>query len=292
MSFLEQDRPIVRNIISASGQVVIPVNGLASLSLVLTLAGVTGGNFTFEGSLDTTDGTDGNWYSVQGIRTNGAAIENTTGALSASPGYGHIFDVTAFNWFRIRATAGTFGTATVTAAPSASVRPLYGAQQGVAPRDSALPGNPLFIASGLSANRLGVTSGRNVDLFADVAGKLITKDFAPAELDWRYTAAADAAPFSATTATQLVAAVATYRNYITGLQLINVGATATEFVIQDNVPNVMWRTFLPANMTLPVTFNFISPLRTGGSGTNSRIDARCVTAGASIHISMQGYAAI
>lgn len=291
MSFLEQDAPILRSIISASGEAVIPVNGLATVGLFIALTGVTGANFSFEASID--GGATGNWYAVHAMRTNGHVVETTTGVISATPTYGFVFDVSGSNWLRVRATAGTFGTAACLFAPSIVPRPFQNVMGGVQPRDSAVAGNPLYIATGRNANLSGITPGRMVDLWADLSGKLVNKSFAPAELDFRYVAAADASPFSATAATQLVAAVATYRNYITGLQAINVGATATEFVLQDSTgtPAVLFRTFLPANMTTPIDFTFQSPLRSG-SGTASAINARCVTAGASIHLSLQGFAGL
>ena len=289
MSFLQQDTPILRSIISASGEAVIPVNGMATVGLFIALTGVTSANFSFEASID--GGAAGNWYNLHAMRTNGHVVETSTGVISATPAYGFVFDVSGSNWLRVRATAGTFGTAACLFAPSLVPRPFQNVMGGVQPRDSASAGNPLYIATGRNANLAAVTAGRMVDLWADLSGKLVNKPFAPAELDFRYVAAADATPFSATVATQLIAAVATYRNYITGLQAINIGATATEFIIQDQTPTVMFRTFLPANMTTPVDFTFPSPLRTG-SGTASRIDARCVTAGASIHLSLQGFAGL
>ena len=289
MSFLQQDTPILRSIISASGEAVIPVNGMATVGLFIALTGVTSANFSFEASID--GGAAGNWYNLHAMRTNGHVVETSTGVISATPTYGFVFDVSGSNWLRVRATAGTFGTAACLFAPSLVPRPFQNVMGGVQPRDSASAGNPLYIATGRNANLAAVTAGRMVDLWADLSGKLVNKPFAPAELDFRYVAAADATPFSATVATQLIAAVATYRNYITGLQAINIGATATEFIIQDQTPTVMFRTFLPANMTTPVDFTFPSPLRTG-SGTASRIDARCVTAGASIHLSLQGFAGL
>jgi len=217
----------------------VPVTGQASVGLFIALAGVTGGLFVFETSID-----GATWVPVVGIRSNGQLLESGAGPLSATPAYGFIFDVAGANFFRVRATAGTFGTATCTIAVSPVSRNFQ--QAGV------------------------------------------FKLFSAAENDFRYIAAADATPFNATTATQLVAAVAIYRNYVTVLQLINIGGTATEFGLQDATPTVMWRTFLPANMTVPASFQFPTPLRSG-SGTASRIDGRCVTAGASIHLSFQGY---
>jgi hypothetical protein len=299
---LEDDKLITRIFSNATQIEAIPVNGLGNVGVFMVLAGVTGANFTYEASLDGT-----NWFAISGLRTNNAALEAASGALSATPAYGWQFDVTCFNWFRVRATAGTFGTVTCQFAPGrnpkivslvngiSGVQPVSGTVNAAGPaaRDSATPGNPLYIATGRSANLAGVTSGRNVDLWANLEGKLIIKDFAPAELDWQYRAAADSTPINNTTLVALVAAVATFRNYLTALQAINTNAVATELVIQDSTatPAVLFRTFLPANMTTPAGFIFPTPLR-AGSGTASAINARLVTTGASVHLSAQGFAGL
>jgi hypothetical protein len=299
---LEDDKLITRIFSNATQIEAIPVNGLGNVGVFMVFAGVTGANFTYEASLDGT-----NWFAISGLRTNNAALEAASGALSATPAYGWQFDVTCFNWFRVRATAGTFGTVTCQMAPGENTKPLVqvvgpgGTQPisgtvsaaGPAARDSTTPGNPLYIATGRSANIAGVTAGRNVELWANLEGKLVNKAFAPAELDWQYRAAADATPITTTALVTLIAAVATFRNYLTALQAINTNAVATELVIQDTstTPVVLFRTFLPANMTAPAIFTFPTPLR-ASSGTFSGINARLVTTGASVHLSAQGFAGL
>jgi hypothetical protein len=299
---LADDKLITRIFSNATQIEAIPVNGLGNVGVFMVFAGVTGANFTYEASLNGT-----NWFAISGLRTNNAALEAASGALSATPAYGWQFDVTCFNWFRVRATAGTFGTVTCQFAPGSSpkivslvngisgVQPVSGTVNAAGPaaRDSITPGNPLYIATGRSANIAGVTAGRNVELWANLEGKLVNKAFAPAELDWQYRAAADATPITTTALVPLIAAVATFRNYLTALQAINTNAVATELVIQDATatPAVLFRTFLPANMTVPASFVFPTPLRTG-SGTASAINARLVTTGASVYLSAQGFAGL
>jgi hypothetical protein len=69
-----------------------------------------GSNVTFEGSLNSTNGTDGNWFGIQAVRTNANTVEATTGVLGAAPAYGWELSVNALKWFRVRATAFTSGT--------------------------------------------------------------------------------------------------------------------------------------------------------------------------------------
>lgn len=71
---------------------------------------VAGHNSTFEGSLDSTNGTDGTWFGVQAVRSNANTIETATGVLAATPIYCWELSVNALKWFRVRTTAHTSGT--------------------------------------------------------------------------------------------------------------------------------------------------------------------------------------
>lgn len=86
-------------------------------------------NCTFEGSLNSTNGTNGNWFTVQAIRSNANTIETTTGNLSAAPAYAWELSVNGLKFFRIRATAYTSGTQTWTYVPGTyATEPIPGAQ--------------------------------------------------------------------------------------------------------------------------------------------------------------------
>lgn len=63
----------------------------------------------FEASIDSTNGTDGNWFSVQAARSSANTIETTTGSLSAAPAYSWELSVNAYRWLRIRSTTYTSG---------------------------------------------------------------------------------------------------------------------------------------------------------------------------------------
>lgn len=80
------------------------------------------------------------------------------------------------------------------------------------------------------------------------------------------------------------AAGASIRNYVTGIQLQNVNATATEFVIKDGA-TVMWRCYLPASMVTPIDVEFAIPLR----GTaNTAVNIACITTAAQVYANVQG----
>lgn len=301
---VQNDEPVTLNITANGGIAALNVNGLGNVGLFMVLTGVTAAQFTFEASIDSTDGVNGNWFAVLGLRSNAAALESATGALSATPAYGWQFDVTCLNYFRVRATAGTFGVTALWLAPGdnpkvnavvlAASGSVASRVQGAGGRNAtaAQTGDPIVIAAtGRATNIAQITDTRPVDLWADLQGKLIVKPFSPNELDWQATMATDGATITVNTVVALIGAVATYRRYVTAIQLHNSSATATEVVLQDTTgtPAVLWRGFLPANMTQPYNVEFPSPLRTG-SGTASGIGLRAVTAGANIRWSIQGYA--
>lgn len=103
------------NIIANGGTVVADVARASNLMVHVKGGGTAGagGNFTFEGSLDSTNGTDGTWFGIQAVRTNANTIEGATGvlALAINTGltYGWELSVNGLNFVRVRATAFTSG---------------------------------------------------------------------------------------------------------------------------------------------------------------------------------------
>lgn len=83
-----------------------------------SVAGV-GGNFAFEGSVDSTNGTDGKWFPIQAVVTNANTIVTATGVLGLAIDTGHTvaweMSVNAYAWFRVRSTAFTSGQYVATA---------------------------------------------------------------------------------------------------------------------------------------------------------------------------------
>jgi hypothetical protein len=119
---------VTGNITSASSTV--PTNvGRVSNVMVYVAGTFAGVNFTFEGSLNSTNGTDGNWFGIQAVRSNANTIETTSGVLGAAPAYGWELSVNGLNWFRVRATAWTSGTASIQIQPAAyATEPIPAAQ--------------------------------------------------------------------------------------------------------------------------------------------------------------------
>lgn len=69
-------------------------------------AAMAAGAFVFEGSVDSTDGSDGTWFALQAVRSDGNTIENGRAASSlaagAGQGYAWELSVNAVRWFRVR----------------------------------------------------------------------------------------------------------------------------------------------------------------------------------------------
>jgi hypothetical protein len=138
-------------------------------------------NVTFEGSLNSTNGTDGNWFLVQAIRSNANTIETATGNLSAAPTYAWELSVNALKYFRIRSTAWTSGTQVWTMVPGTyATEPIPGAQiSGTQPVSGTVtatvtagtvnpvvPATPYFLNSAASTNgNLILTGTSNLSSF-------------------------------------------------------------------------------------------------------------------------------
>ena len=104
---------IVTGNITTNGQTAFAdVSRASNVMLSMVAASLVGHNVTFEGSIDSTNGTDGNWFGIQVIRSNANTIELTSGVLAATPGYAWEASVNGLSFIRVRATAHTSGTAT------------------------------------------------------------------------------------------------------------------------------------------------------------------------------------
>jgi len=128
----------VGGLTTAAQTVIVDVTDASNVMLhVKNTGSVThsAGQYAFEGSLDSTNGTDGTWFAVQAIRTNANTIETATGTLSMTAGAGLAYaweaSVNAVRWFRVRcttnATASSIAYWTVVRGAYAT-EPIPGAQ--------------------------------------------------------------------------------------------------------------------------------------------------------------------
>lgn len=172
--------PTVGNVNSATSTVFINTERFSNLMIHCT-GTFAGANCTFEGSLNSTNGTDGNWFGVQAIRSNANTIETTTGVLAAAPAYAWELSVNALKYFRVRATAWTSGTQVWTMIPGTyATEPIPGAQiSGTQPVSGTVtatvtagtinpvvPATPYFLNSAATTNgALIITGTSNVSSF-------------------------------------------------------------------------------------------------------------------------------
>ena len=104
---------LVTSNITASAQTAFcDVSRASNVMISMVATTLVGHNVTFEGSIDSTNGTDGNWFGIQVIRSNANTIELTSGVLAATPAYAWEASVNGLTFVRVRATAHTSGTAT------------------------------------------------------------------------------------------------------------------------------------------------------------------------------------
>ena len=166
--------------ITASAQTLF-INTERASNLTVTMVATTlvGHNATFEYSNNSTNGTDGNWYGVQVVRSNANTVETATGVLAATPVYGWEASVNGYKWFRVRATAHTSGTASYILQPGAyATEPIPAAQvTGTQPVSGTVtvtagtvnpvvPATPYFLNSAATTNgALILTGTSNVSSF-------------------------------------------------------------------------------------------------------------------------------
>jgi hypothetical protein len=94
---------------SVGAALVVDVRYASNIVLHLKNTGtatMAAGTFLFEGSIDSTDGTNGTWFSIQAVRSNANTVESfvaTTG-LTAGTGltYSHEASVNAYQYARVR----------------------------------------------------------------------------------------------------------------------------------------------------------------------------------------------
>lgn len=104
--------PLATGSITGNTQTVFcQVDRASNVMVFMEAASLVGHNVTFEGSLNSTNGIDGSWFSIQVVRSNANTIETTSGVLAATPIYAWEASVNGLAFMRVRATAHVSGTA-------------------------------------------------------------------------------------------------------------------------------------------------------------------------------------
>lgn len=159
------------------------------------------GTFVWEGSIDSTNGTDGTWFGIQAVRSNANTIETTIAltGITAGAGYAASWDasVNGCNWMRIRCTVAVTASASAQWSMqrgSYATEPIPAAQtsatQAVSGSITAMPATPtpsnINSAASINATTVKGSAGTlyNVAVFNGGAGaayvKFYNKASAPA----------------------------------------------------------------------------------------------------------------
>lgn len=289
------------NIAAVNGQLALKVDRASNVMVSMATAALSGHNCVFEGSLNSTNGTDGSWFQIQAVRSNSNTIETSTGVLAAAPAYAWELSVNGLNWFRIRATShtsgtaawaiqrGTYATEPIPAAQVSASQPvslaLLPAIVGQGAEDAVVAGNAVRVGGRVrNATPTTFAAGDAADLTVTTSGALVEMPYAVPEVTWQVACAAGG--LTTATATVLRAAGgAGIRNYLTRLDLVNAHASAaTEVMVLDGAA-VIFRTHLAPGACREVSFPV--PLR-GTAATALNIQASVASA---IYYNASGYQA-
>jgi hypothetical protein len=186
---------VTGNITANSQTVFCQVDRASNVMLHMVAASLVGHNVTFEGSINSTNGTDGAWFGIQAVRSNANTIETATGVLAATPAYAWEASVNGLSFVRVRATAHTSGTATWNIQRgSYATEPIPAAQTHAI---SALPAGTALVGDvgvQVRANATGAASihhivaagSTNVAQIKATAGRVYGYCLSNTTASWRY----------------------------------------------------------------------------------------------------------
>lgn len=257
--------------------------------------------FIFEGSNDNTT-----W---QNVNLQGAA--STNAALSASAANTIFAGIVPTRYFRVRVSVAGSGGANATAVAVFRTVPLGGLPLSTVTANQGGTWNIGTVTPGTSATNLGKAedaahaSGdtgvldlgvRYESLTApasaagdygfkqiDDLGKMVTMPYAPLVNQLQSVNTLTAT----TVAAAAFAAVASVRNYVTSVSVVNTGGSATMIEILDG-STVIWFGFVEAT-TGKQALSFPTPLK---GSVNSAINVRSATSTSSVYISLTGFKAL
>jgi hypothetical protein len=251
-----------------------------------TYSGHTG---TLQGTLDPTGATG--WFPISAITVVPGGTNAPSSAVGTS-GTAYSVPVAGIQRVRWSVTALSSGTIVVRVGGGAAFNEHQTAQVGavgMAAHDAAVSGAPVRVGvKALTANATAVATGDTADLISTLVGALITKPYSIPEGDWTF-AGATGGITDTTAVTLKTAGGAGIRNYLTGLQYFNSAAVASEIAIRDGAGGtVLWRGMVPASMTVPVSVDFLIPIR-GTAAT--LLEVVMLTNATATRVSAQGFQA-
>jgi hypothetical protein len=220
--------------------------------------------------------TMGNGVSGTGVQRVAIASDNTPFAVKTDQTTHGTTDLVAADITKVAGTAIVNGGV----AGSQSVG-------GTVATNVAITANPLNLgAQAVSSENTAVTTARQVQLVADLVGKLIVLPYSNPE---NFVSGAITTAMTGTTSTSLIAAPAAgLRNYITQITVSNSHATVgTDVIIQDGNAGTTLYTIPAAAVYGGAVVTFPTPLRQPTTAT--AIYCANVTTGSSIKVSASGY---
>lgn len=136
-------------------------------------AAMAAGAFVFEGSIDSTDGTDGTWFTLQAVRSDSNTIETGRGtsslAAAAGQAYAWELSVNATKWLRIRCTTTLTTNAIAT---WTIVRGSYATEPIPAVQPHGITGNVAITTQSGSAISVTSAASTNASVQKASAGNL------------------------------------------------------------------------------------------------------------------------
>lgn len=251
------------------------------------LAGVTGTTFPWSGSILVVDANNieltGTTFAGTWVNTGWSTISKNVGPATSTTVNFNFATVLDYVELTAEITAGR-GNSSAGQGIAANVVNTPAILSGVTDNGTGSPFNNALVRSAVITLTAGRVSGGTVTL----GGAAVNKPFAVPELDWQF-ASATGGIVNTTAVAAKAAGAAGIRNYVTGLQLQNQHATVgTEFVVLDGASTVIFRTYLPPVMNVPVAVTFPTPLRGTAAAA---LQVACITTGAQVHCSVQGYQA-
>lgn len=259
-----------------------------------SLNGVTNNGAEVRGSYTVTV-IDANTIDLQGTTFGGAYITGSGRAgRQLAPATGTNLQVQYFTCgdyseLTVEITGSRGGNVAAMAAPVNVVTAATTPVTSSTAIDAAFPNpHPMGVRAANVNPTAMSAAGDLAGALATMIGALVVQPHALPEATWSFPVAAGGI-VNTTDVVARVAAAAGIRNYVTAMQIKNAHPTvATEFVIKDGASTVLWRGHLAAAMNGSADITFEPPLR--GSAATA-INIACITTGAQVYASLQGYAA-
>lgn len=170
--------PSVADLTTVGNTLVVDVTDASNINMHVKNVGtvtLAAGTFIFEGSIDSTDGTDGTWFGIQAVRTNSNTIEVQNPTLSLAAGAGNSYaweaSVNAIRWMRIRTSVAVTASAI---ARWTIIRGTYATEPIPAIQTHAVTGSGNFsVVPGSGSNyNLVTAASTNLALVKSTAGTL------------------------------------------------------------------------------------------------------------------------